>query len=227
MEEAKENTFPFGTHWKSPRSSLTGSFGWVCINYIALPKLLSLSYILMSTFCFSFVHSGLVWPVSAQILILYWHITAHNILRKRVSWYIMLTFEQQNLFFRLLSGVAALPRVIKAHGRLESHNYVWIDCSLSCPCLEPESMQWHWLRLCSPRCCDQRVPACTPGRAGARWRKVWHYVSQGWCTGWSVLDGKTKALLGAKDIHMKCWIGWWKIFFVAQEMLVIFLQNSN
>lgn len=129
----------------------------LCKLYCSSKTVLPLNYILMSTFCFSFVRSGLVWPVSAQIFILYWHITAHNILRKRVSWYITLTFEQQNLFFRLLSGVAALPRVIKARGRLESHNYVWIDSWLSCPCLEPGSMEWRCLGavlppLLSPAC---------------------------------------------------------------------------
>lgn len=203
-ERSKRKYVPI---WHSLKISkvISNQFIWMslCKLYCSSKTALPLSYILTSTFCFSFVHSGLVWPVSAQIFILNWHITAHNILRKRVSWYITLTFEQQNLFFSLSSGVAALPGVIKAQGRLERHNYVWIDSWLSCPCLEA-----GWLSVCgsglsSPHRCDRRVPACALGRAGPQWCQVCHHVSQGWGTGWSVLDGKTKALLSAKDILRK------------------------
>lgn len=128
--------------------------------YCSSKSMLPLSYIFIHTSCFSFIHSGLVRPVSAQIFILCWHITAHNILADREREYRDTSCWHFNcrIFSLGCHNVSAtLPKLIKAQGRFESHNCVWIDSSLSCLCPE--------LQLVTKSCWAAALPqaALLPG----------------------------------------------------------------
>lgn len=108
--------------------------------------------------------------------------------------------------------VAPLPKLIKGQGRLERHNCVLIDSSLSCVCSESELIrQSHTVaslaQACAPPCCchHQPVLACSPGCcAGAVWVTL-HMAPHVpgvlcWveCSRW-----KDKSSDSAKDVHME------------------------
>lgn len=153
---------------------ISNQFIWVSLHKLRCSSktMLPLSYIFVNAFQLSFVHSGLVWPVSAQIFILYWHITAHNILAasKREyhdtsCWHLncrIFSLECRNV-------VATLPKLIKGQGRLESHNCVLIDSSLSCLSSESQFIKYSCTvasltQACALPSCRNRelVSACPP-----------------------------------------------------------------